>query len=66
MAFRDTWHRALVYFGLAVEHDYDDEPEYDRAPERSGRETASVSGSSTPSPRSTSRTSTESARTCAG
>jgi cell division inhibitor SepF len=34
MAFRDTWHRALVYFGLAVEHDYDDEPEYDRAPER--------------------------------
>lgn len=37
MAFRDTWHRALVYFGLAVEHDYDDEPEYDRAPERSGR-----------------------------
>lgn len=30
MAFRDTWHRALVYFGLAVEHDYDDEPDYDR------------------------------------
>ncbi|MCW2954194.1 MAG: hypothetical protein JWQ48_3364 [Conexibacter sp.] len=28
MAFRDTWHRSLVYFGLAVEHDYDDdEPE---------------------------------------
>jgi cell division inhibitor SepF len=25
MAFRDTWHRALVYFGLAVEEDYDDE-----------------------------------------
>jgi cell division inhibitor SepF len=24
MAFRDTWHRALVYFGLAVEEDYDD------------------------------------------
>lgn len=28
MAFRDTWHRTLVYFGLAEEHDeYDDEPE---------------------------------------
>jgi cell division inhibitor SepF len=24
MAFRDTWHRALVYFGLAVEEEYDD------------------------------------------
>ena len=22
MALRDTWHRALVYFGLAEEHDY--------------------------------------------
>lgn len=30
MAFRDTWHRALVYFGLAVEHDYDEEPEYEQ------------------------------------
>jgi cell division inhibitor SepF len=29
MAFRDTWHRTLVYFGLAVEDDYDDhEPVY--------------------------------------
>jgi cell division inhibitor SepF len=26
MAFRDTWHRALVYFGLAEDHDYG--PEY--------------------------------------
>ena len=28
MAFRDTWHRALVYFGLAEDHEYydDDEP----------------------------------------
>src|SRR5215213_6043287 len=25
MAFRDTWHRALVYFGLAEDHGYDDE-----------------------------------------
>ena len=28
MAFRDTWHRALVYFGLAEEHD-DYGPEYE-------------------------------------
>ena len=27
MAFKDTWHKALVYFGLAEEHDYG--PEYD-------------------------------------
>jgi cell division inhibitor SepF len=32
MALRDTWHRALVYFGLAEDHDYgpeyeEDEPE---------------------------------------
>jgi cell division inhibitor SepF len=27
MALRDTWHRALVYFGLAEDHDYG--PEYD-------------------------------------
>jgi cell division inhibitor SepF len=25
MAFSDTWHRTLVYFGLAVEDDYEDE-----------------------------------------
>jgi len=25
MAFRDTWHRALVYFGLAEDHEYGDE-----------------------------------------
>lgn len=30
MAFRDTWHRALVYFGLAVDPDYEDEPDYHR------------------------------------
>src|SRR3712207_7476512 len=29
MAFRDSWHKALVYFGLAEERhaSYDDEPE---------------------------------------
>ncbi len=25
MAFRDTWHRTLVYFGLADDEDYEDE-----------------------------------------
>jgi cell division inhibitor SepF len=29
MAFRDTWHRTLVYFGLAVEDDYADAHESD-------------------------------------
>jgi len=27
MAIRDTWHRALVYFGLAEDHDHG--PEYE-------------------------------------
>ena len=26
MAFRDTWHRTLVYFGLAEDEAYEDEP----------------------------------------
>jgi cell division inhibitor SepF len=30
MAFRDTWHRTLVYFGLAVDPEYEDEPDYER------------------------------------
>ena len=30
MAFRDSWHRALVYFGLAEEHAYVDEHELER------------------------------------
>ena len=29
MAFRDTWHRTLVYFGLAEDHDYGHEYEDD-------------------------------------
>ena len=34
MAFRDTWHRTLVYFGLAEDRDpYDDEPVDHREPE---------------------------------
>src|SRR5258705_5189672 len=34
MAFRDTWHGALVYFGLAEDHEYyDDEPPSAAEPE---------------------------------
>ena len=33
MALRDTWHRALVYFGLAEDHDYGPEYEEDLEPE---------------------------------
>jgi cell division inhibitor SepF len=34
MAFRDTWHRTLVYFGLAEDRDpYEEEPVDDREPE---------------------------------
>ncbi len=34
MAFRDTWHRALVYFGLAEEREdaYDDDYRYEQDP----------------------------------
>jgi cell division inhibitor SepF len=38
MAFRDTWHRALVYFGLAEDHEYDDPELYE--PETSGGQEA--------------------------
>ena len=34
MAIRDTWHRALVYFGLAEDHEYADDEYYE--PETSG------------------------------
>ena len=45
MAFRDSWHRTLVYFGLAEDRDaYDDDDELDaREPEASSR-TATASG----------------------
>ena len=36
MAFRDTWHRALVYFGLAEDHEYADDEYYE--PETSGED----------------------------
>jgi cell division inhibitor SepF len=38
MALRDTWHRALVYFGLAEEHErYDQEDETDHEAELDDR-----------------------------
>ena len=36
MALKDTWHRALVYFGLAEDHDYG--PEYDDYEPETGAE----------------------------
>ena len=50
MALRDTWHRTLVYFGLAEEEDL---RAYETGP------------SASPSPRPSSRTATASGRTCA-
>jgi cell division inhibitor SepF len=38
MALRDTWHRALVYFGLAEDHDYG--PEYEDEFDEHGTEDA--------------------------
>jgi cell division inhibitor SepF len=43
VALSDTWHRALVYFGLAEERDaYDDDYEPEPEPEERPRERASV------------------------
>ena len=47
MALRDTWHRTLVYFGLAEERHYEDddldpEPRPDPEPEDRGRERPNV------------------------
>jgi cell division inhibitor SepF len=38
MALRDTWHRALVYFGLAEEHDYGPDYEEGYEPETAGED----------------------------
>ena len=38
MALKDTWHRALVYFGLAEDHDYGPEYEEDFEPETGTQE----------------------------
>jgi cell division inhibitor SepF len=38
MALRDSWHKALVYFGLAEDHDYGPEYEDDFEPETGSEE----------------------------
>ena len=38
MALRDTWHKALVYFGLAEDHDYGPEYEEEFEPETGSEE----------------------------
>jgi cell division inhibitor SepF len=38
MALRDTWHKALVYFGLAEDHDYGPEYEDEFEPETGSEE----------------------------
>jgi cell division inhibitor SepF len=38
MALRDKWHRALVYFGLAEDHDYGPEYEEDLGPDTAEEE----------------------------
>jgi len=44
MALRDTWHRALVYFGLAEDHDYGPEYEEDFDVEGADEELEGESG----------------------
>ena len=50
MALRDTWHRALVYFGLAEDHDYG--PDYDEGyePETGAEEVFESGGRREPAP----------------
>src|SRR5882724_2792153 len=50
MALRDTWHRALVYFGLAEDHDYG--PDYDDGyePETGSEEAFDSGGRREPAP----------------
>jgi cell division inhibitor SepF len=49
MALRDTWHRALVYFGLAEDHDYGPDYEEGFEPETASEEVFD-SGRREPSP----------------
>jgi len=44
MALRDSWHRALVYFGLAEEHDHGPEYEDDFGPDDDDFESRRESG----------------------
>jgi cell division inhibitor SepF len=51
MAFRDSWHRALVYFGLAEERAYVDEYELEREQHRAAeRERERAASSRSPEP----------------
>ena len=50
MAIRDTWHRALVYFGLAEDPEYADNDVYDPEAERRTAVLRSVGGSQPPPP----------------
>lgn len=49
MALRDTWHRALVYFGLAEDHDYGPE-DYDYDPDTASEDAFEGRGSREPAP----------------
>ena len=40
MAIRDTWHRTLMYFGLADDEDYEDDIEPYTEPEAEAQEVA--------------------------
>ncbi len=53
MALRDTWHRALVYFGLAEDHEYHDSDLYE--PETGTHGTATTSYEAAPRPAPVSR-----------
>ena len=48
MAFSDTWHRTLVYFGLAEDRYDDDDDDEEPASARRGSRTAAVSASAPP------------------
>ncbi len=51
MALRDTWHRALVYFGLAEDTDYHEPDLYE--PETGTHGAATTTYDSSPAPRAT-------------
>ena len=63
MALRDTWHRALVYFGLAEDPDYHEPDLYEPETGTHGAATTTYEGSA---PRATvSRLGDRRARACA-
>src|SRR3954470_18804262 len=50
MAFRDSWHRALVYFGLAEERAYVDEYELEREQARAAERERDRAATRAPEP----------------